>query len=104
MRRAGRERDPDRGRDYARIRLLSSLGFAVVSPLPGPPLQRTGYGPAFALCAVLAVALAVAARRAPDVDRADLADHGSGRPRGGSLAVALRMQPRLNLALLAASC
>jgi len=47
------------------------------------------------LCAFIAVALAAAARLTPDVPRANLADEAEGRTRGGSMAVALRVQPRL---------
>jgi PPP family 3-phenylpropionic acid transporter len=91
----------DRARDYARVRLLSSGGFAASSALVGLLYDRTGYGPAFALCAAFAIGLAVGARLTPDVPRADLAAHGSGRRRGGSMAVALRVQPRLRGVLLA---
>jgi PPP family 3-phenylpropionic acid transporter len=91
----------DRARDYARVRLLSSGGFAASSALVGLLYDRTGYGPAFALCAAFAIGLAVVARLTPDVPRADLADHGSGSRRGGSMAVALRVQPRLRGVLLA---
>ena len=91
----------DRARDYARVRLLSSGGFAASSALVGLLYDRTGYGPAFALCAAFAIGLAVVARLTPDVPRADLAAHGSGRRRGGSMAVALRVQPRVRGVLLA---
>ena len=72
----------DHGREYARIRLLSSVGFGVVSALAGILYNTTGYGPSFVLCALLAVLLALAAIRAPDLARADLA------------AVAQRPHPR----------
>ena len=85
----------DHGREYGRIRLLSSIGFAVVAALAGFLYDRTGYGPAFVLCAGLAVLLAAAALFAPDVARADLAAVGHGSGRGGSFVVALRIQPRL---------
>jgi PPP family 3-phenylpropionic acid transporter len=87
---------PDRARDYARVRLLASLGFATASGSVGLLYDRAGYGPAFAICALIAVALAAAARLTPDVPRANLAAVSSGRTtRGGSMAVALRVQPRL---------
>jgi len=89
------------GRDYGRIRLLSSVGFAVVTVLAGFLYNETGYGPSFVLCAMLAGLLAAAAMFAPDVDRADLVAVGGGRTRGGSFAVALRIQPRLGLVLTA---
>ena len=85
----------DRTRDYARVRLLASFGFATASGSVGLLYDRAGYGPAFALCAFIAVALAAAARLTPDVPRANLADEAAGRTRGGSMAVALRVQPRL---------
>jgi PPP family 3-phenylpropionic acid transporter len=85
----------DRTRDYARVRLLSSVGFAASSAAVGLLYDRTGYGPAFALCAGFAAALAAAARLIPDVPRANLAAEASGKSRGGSMAVALRVQPRL---------
>ena len=83
------------GREYGRIRLLSSIGFAVVASLAGFLYNVTGYGPAFALCAVLAVLLGLAALRAPDVDRADLKRVTGGHVRGGSFGTALQIQPRL---------
>jgi PPP family 3-phenylpropionic acid transporter len=85
----------DHGREYGRIRLLSSVGFAVVTTAAGFLYNVTGYGPAFALCAVLAVLLGLAALRAPDVDRADLERVTGGHVRGGSFGTALRIQPRL---------
>lgn len=91
----------DHGREYGRIRLLSSIGFGVVSALAGFLYDRTGYGPSFVLCALLAVLLALAALRAPDVARADLAAVARGRTRGGSFVVALQIQPRLGPVLLA---
>jgi MFS family permease len=56
----------DRARDYARVRLLSSGGFAASSALVGLLYDRTGYGPAFALCAAFAIGLAVVARLTPE--------------------------------------
>ena len=91
----------DHGREYGRIRLLSSIGFAVVASAAGFLYNVTGYGPAFVLCAALAVLLALAALRAPDVDRADLQRVTGGHVRGGSFGVALRIQPRLWPVLLA---
>ncbi len=91
----------DRGRDYARVRLLTSMGFAISSAGVGLLYDRTGYGPAFGLCAAFAVALAIAARLTPDLPRADLAQHAPGRARGGSMAVALQVQPRLRSVLVA---
>jgi PPP family 3-phenylpropionic acid transporter len=91
----------DHGPQYGRVRLLSSVGFAVVATSAGFVYNVTGYGPAFVLCALLAGLLALAALYAPDVDRADLAAVGGASTRGGSFVVALRIQPRLLPVLLA---
>jgi MFS family permease len=77
------------------------MGFAISSAGVGLLYDRTGYGPAFGLCAAFAVALAIAARLTPDLPRADLAKHAPGRARGGSMAVALHVQPRLRSVLVA---
>lgn len=90
------------GGDYGRIRLITSIGFAVVATSVGFLYNVTGYGPSFVLCALLAGFLAVAALYVPDVDRADLSAVGDGKTsRGGSFVVALRIQPRLLPVLLA---
>jgi PPP family 3-phenylpropionic acid transporter len=113
-----------RGRDYARIRLLTSLSFAVAAISAGFVYDRTGYDPAYALMAAAAVVMAVAAFRLPDIARADLAGLVDRRPRGavaaaqptdtpaipeaaspahaprfGSSGVALRVAPSLALVL-----
>lgn len=116
-----------RGRDYARVRLFSSLGFSVAAILAGQLYDRTGYVAAFVLFAAAAGAMAVAAAFLPDVARADLDAHRrgavterraaagraeagraaerSGSPRRtfgfGSSGVALRVAPRLWGVLLA---
>jgi len=110
-----------RGRDYARVRLFTSLGFAVGAIGAGFVYDRLGYAPAFALFAGAALAMAVSARSLPDVARADLDAHRSGGratqgpthaatpPRStptwrfGSVGVALRVAPRLVLVLLASA-
>jgi PPP family 3-phenylpropionic acid transporter len=101
------------GRDYARVRLFTSLGFAVAAIASGVVYDAVGYGPAPALFAVAAAAMAVSAVFLPDVERADLAAHrrrassGQARPgasrafRLGSTGVAFRVAPRLGLVLLA---
>jgi PPP family 3-phenylpropionic acid transporter len=98
----------DHARDYGRIRLLSSAGFAITVAAAGHLFDRTGYGPTYVLCLLLSLALAAAAVFAPDIARADLAtiagdpsDARTGRARGGSFAVALRVQPRLWAVLVA---
>jgi PPP family 3-phenylpropionic acid transporter len=98
----------DHARDYSRIRLLASGGFAITVAAAGYLYDRTGYGPTYTLCLALSLALAASAVFAPDIARADLAAiagrAGRGRDgpaRGGSFAVALRVQPRLRGVLFA---
>lgn len=108
-----------RGRDYARVRLFTSLGFAVAAVGSGFFYDRLGYSPAFAFFAIAAVVMTISAAFLPDVARADLAAHrrrvptetatGTLSPKAprrtfsfGSSGVALRVAPRL-AAVLAAS-
>ncbi len=111
-----------RDRDgYARIRLLTSIAFAVGTIAAGVLYERTGYAAAYAVFAIAAVALALTTLRVPDVERADLAAHmgprgasvgadSDGTPartrrgnprtwRFGSSSVALRLAPKLALVL-----
>ena len=93
-----------RGRDYGRIRLLTSLSFSVASILAGFLYNETGYGAAFVVFGLAALALTIAAAFVPDVPRADLSAHRgpAGTPppwRIGSSGVALRVAPRLALVL-----
>ncbi len=91
-----------RGRDYARTGLLTSLSFAVATVAAGFVYDRTGYWPAYALFAISAVVMIVAAFGVPDVARADLAGHsGASAVRFGSSGVALRFAPRLAWVLVA---
>ena len=104
-----------RGRDYARVRLFTSLGFAVAAILAGQLYDRTGYQAAFPLFALAAGVMVAAAALLPDVARADLDAHrrlapggaGSGSPAPswrrslGSSGVALQVAPRLAAVLLA---
>jgi MFS transporter, PPP family, 3-phenylpropionic acid transporter len=103
-----------RGRDYARVRLLTSFSFATATIVTGFIYDRTGYALAFAIFALAAVGMAVATLWVPDIERADLAAHappraGSpGRRRRrlptwsfGSTGVALQVAPRLALVLAA---
>ena len=89
-------RDP--AREYARIRLLSSLSYAFVVLLVGFLYTQTGYLPApylwAASCLVLAVGLLFVREPA---HRKVVIEHG----RGGSSRVALAVQPRLPAVLLA---
>ncbi len=110
-----------RGRDYARVRLFTSLGFSVAAIGSGFFYDRFGYTPAFVFFAAAAVVMAVSVAFLPDIARADRATHrrrvgtrsdtaaassGGTPPRRtwgfGSSGVALRVAPRL-VAVLAAS-
>ncbi|MGK2851410.1 MAG: MFS transporter [Candidatus Limnocylindrales bacterium] len=97
-----------RGRDYARVRLFTSLGFSVAAVLAGQLYDRTGYASAFILFGAAAAVMVVAASALPDVARADLDAHRAPRDPGrrrtfsfGSSGVALRVAPKLVLVLLA---
>ena len=87
-------------RGYARVRLLTSLAFAVSTIGAGFMYDVVGYQLAFVLTIGLALAMAVAAGFVPDVRRADLsAVGGVGEPdhggRFGSAGLAFRVAPRL---------
>ncbi|HSL76712.1 MAG TPA: MFS transporter [Candidatus Limnocylindrales bacterium] len=95
-------------RSYARVRLLTSLSFAVSSIAAGFLYDSAGFAAAYVLAVVFAVAIAVAAGAVPDIGRAELGRTAerqtpSSRPRPslGSAGVALRVAPRLGLVLLA---
>ena len=95
-----------RGRDYGRVRLLTSLSFSVAAIAAGFLYNVTGFGAAFVLFGLAALAMTVAAAFVPDVARADLDAHarsaGAVRAlRSGSAGVALRVAPRLWLILVA---
>jgi PPP family 3-phenylpropionic acid transporter len=116
-----------RGRDYARVRTFTSLGFAAGAIIAGRLYDVTGYDLAFVLFAGAAAVILVSSAFLPDVGRADLAGHrasaaaaaGSasasttdeGAALGpearrtrfslGSSGVALQVAPRLALVLLA---
>ena len=93
-------------RSYARVRLLSSLGFAGTSILAGRLYDDTGFWPAPILWAVAAVGIVIVTRWVPDVSRfraeefhAEAVVERAAR-RGGSFALVLRTQPRLRGLLL----
>jgi MFS transporter, PPP family, 3-phenylpropionic acid transporter len=99
-------------RGYARVRLLTSLSFALSSIGAGFLYDATGFSAAFALTFALGIGMAVAAGGVPDIARADLhgAVPGPARPEGrerptrpwlGSAGVALRVAPRLASILVA---
>ena len=102
-----------RGRDYGRVRLLTSLSFAIATIVAGFIYNVTGYAAAFVLFGLAALSMAVIAAWVPDVKRADLAAHArragasaTGAARSswsGSAGVALRVAPRLALVLTAAT-
>jgi PPP family 3-phenylpropionic acid transporter len=87
-------------REYAALRLLSSLGFAIVAIACGQLFEQTGYWPATLLFALLSIGLAVSAGFTPDRPKADLAAYGR-KGRGGSVRVAFAVQPRLPVILVA---
>ena len=102
-----------RGRDYGRVRLLTSLSFSIGVIVAGFIYNVTGYGASFVLLGLAALAMAITAGWVPDVARADLAAHArrAGAASGvaassawaGSVGVALRVAPRLPIVLTAAS-
>lgn len=94
-------------RGYARVRLLTSLSFALASIGAGFLYDVTGFGAAFGLTLVLGVGMALAAGGVPDIARADLyraapaQDGPRPRPWLGSAGVALQVAPRLASVLVA---
>jgi MFS transporter, PPP family, 3-phenylpropionic acid transporter len=79
----------DRSRGYARVRLLTSLSFAIGTVAAGFAYERTGYALAFVLCAGFAMVMAIAAAGIPDAARANLAALRLGTvPRPGADASA----------------
>lgn len=94
----------DRDRDYARIRLLSSLSFAVVSIVCGVAYDRIGYwmtAPFFAVSAAWIVVSVVGLRNAARGHPRPAAAAVRRQPRLGTTGEALALQPRLPLVLLA---
>lgn len=93
--------DPERS--YGRIRLLTSLAFAVTAILAGLLYDQTGYWPATVVYALACFGIAGVLVWVRDVPRADLAEYrpAADHGRGGSMRVALAMQPRLRLVLVA---
>lgn len=120
---------PDARRDYARVRLMSSLSFAVAAIVAGFVYDQTGYAPMPILFGLAALVVVGSAFFVPDVERADLRAMAPTTPetepaggdiqprstpllpsteaslissaRFGSVGVALALAPRLPLALLA---
>jgi PPP family 3-phenylpropionic acid transporter len=101
-------RDPQR--DYASLKLLSSLGFASGTVGAGLLYQQAGYDLSVVLYAAAALVVIGAAIPAPDVRRTELQPDAAGGERAsvapssgrfGSVGLALRTAPRLPGALLA---
>ena len=102
-------------RRYGRVRLLTSLSFAIASIAAGFFYDQAGFDAAYILAVAATLTIAVAATRVPDVGRADLKTPGHGamtpghgaatpsrsRPWLGSAGVALRVAPRLGAVLVA---
>ena len=63
---------PDARRDSARVRLMSSLSFAVAAIGAGFVYDQTGYAPMPILFGLAALVVVGSAAFVPDVDRADL--------------------------------
>jgi PPP family 3-phenylpropionic acid transporter len=95
------------GRDYGRVRLLTSLSFGASTIAAGFLYDVTGFTAAFPLVVVFAVVMAIASTGVPDVGRVDLARAAaatSGPAHGGllgSAGVAIRVAPRLLAVLIA---
>lgn len=84
----------ERNGDYGRIRLFTSLAFAVTAIASGFVFDRTGYWPAPFIAAAVFGLAGVLARSVPDVPRAGVERIAGGR-RGGAARAALSHQPRL---------
>ncbi len=119
----------DARRDYARVRLMSSLSFALAAIVAGFVYDQSGYAPMPILFGLAALVVVGSAVFVPDVERANLramapttrgSDPAGGdtlarstplvpdtetsptsTARFGSVSVALALAPRLPLALLA---
>jgi PPP family 3-phenylpropionic acid transporter len=95
-------------RRYARVRLLTSLSFALSSIGAGFVYDLTGFDAAYVLAAAAALGMALAAAGVPDIAKADLEGSLGGpvtpqpaRRWLGSAGVALRVAPRLGIVLAA---
>lgn len=103
----------DRRRDYPKVRVLTSVSFAVSVIALGFLYDRTGFGFVPIAFAIAMAGVAITAGRIPDAERLRVprqrtAEHGTsprrqGRrrlPSGGSFRLALEVQPRLGPLLL----
>ena len=93
----------DRDRDYARIRLLSSLSFAIVSIACGVVYDRIGYWMTAPIFAVAAIWIAVSVIGLGGASRGHARPPAAARrpSRLGTTGEALALQPRLPLVLVA---
>jgi PPP family 3-phenylpropionic acid transporter len=91
----------DPQRDYPRVRLLGSLGFALTAIGVGFLYRETGYAIAVVLYAAAVAVVFLGAIRVPDVRRADLGPRAVPGARLGSVGRAFREAPRLPVVLLA---
>ena len=94
-------------RRYGRVRVLTSLSFALASIGAGFVYDVVGFDAAYVLAVGGSLTIALAAGRVPDIARADLAVSGHGpvtasgsRAWLGSAGVALRVAPRLGAVLV----
>ena len=95
---------------YARVRLLTSLSFALASIGAGFVYDEAGFDAAYVLAVAAGITIALAAGRVPDVGRADLSEPAGLSPASpaashrrwlGSAGVAFRVAPRLGAVLVA---
>lgn len=85
--------------DFARLRLLVSVSFGSAAIATGFLYDRTGYDPAPFLAAACLGLTAIASRLVPDLPPDPTAIAAAHR-RGGSIAQAFAVQPRLPVVLL----
>ena len=94
-------------RRYGRVRVLTSLSFALASIGAGFVYDVAGFDAAYVLAVAGSLTIALAAGRVPDIARADLGASRDGPPTAsgsrawlGSAGVALRVAPRLGAVLV----
>ena len=86
----------DRRRDYPRIRVLTSVSFAVAVIAFGFLYDRTGFGLVPITFGVSMLGVAIVAGRIPDAERLRMPRlRAADRAGGGSFRLALAVQPRL---------
>jgi PPP family 3-phenylpropionic acid transporter len=91
----------DPRRDYAAVRLVGSLGFALAAMGVGFLYEQAGYGWAIVLYGAAMAVVVVGAVGVPDVRRAELSGAAGEQGRWGSVGRAFREAPRLPAVLLA---